>query len=729
MKNSEQESQALEQLRGSVERVTFHNEENGFCVLRTKIKGQRDLVTVIGSVASIAAGEFIECHGVWFNDKKHGLQFKAQQLTTIAPTTLDGIEKYLGSGMLKGIGVHFAKQLVQAFGEGVFDVIEKHPERLTELEGIGEKRKQQLVSAWEDQKAVRDIMVFLQSYGVGTARAVRIYKTYGAQAIDKVRANPYRLALDIHGIGFKIADQLAVRLGVAQDSLIRAQAGVHHVLQTHCDRGHCAAEYAQLMDDSASLLEISISIIEAAIKQEIISENLIAETINDIPCIFLLTLYQAETRVASYLRELNTANTPWGMIDTEKAISWVEQKTGLILSESQQRAVKVVLQCKVVVITGGPGVGKTTIVNSIIKIIRAKRVSVALCAPTGRAAKRLTETTGMTAKTIHRLLEYDPQNLSFKHHQENPLAIDVLVIDEASMLDIVLFYHLLKAVPAHAAVIFVGDVDQLPSVGPGSVLSDIIKSGVISVVQLTEIFRQASSSNIIANAHRINRGEMPLTSDTNDSDFYTIYSQSVEELHDKLIEMVTERIPAHFNCNPITDIQVLTPMNRGGLGTRALNIALQAKLNGHQAQRIDRFGWTFSVSDKVIQHVNNYDKDVFNGDIGRITHINFAESSMTILFDQRQLEYSFNELDEISLAYAISIHKSQGSEFPIVVLPLSTQHYMLLARNLLYTGVTRGKNLVVLIGQQRAVELAVNNSQGTERLTNLRQRLAARSGA
>ena len=608
--------------------------------------------------------------------------------------------------------------------ERVFDIIEKQPERLTELEGIGKKRKQQLIAAWKDQKAVRDIMVFLQSYGVGTARAVRIYKTYGAQAIDKVRANPYRLALDIRGIGFKIADQLAVRLGIAQDSLMRAQAGVHHVLQTHCDRGHCAAEYAQLVTDSASLLEIPESIIETAIKQELLSEDLIAETINDIPCVFPLTLYQAECAVASYLKSINKGNPIWGEIDADKAIIWVNQQTGLVLSESQQRAIKTVLQCKVAVITGGPGVGKTTIVNSIIRIIRAKRVSVALCAPTGRAAKRLTETTGMTAKTIHRLLEYDPQNFCFKHHQENPLAIDVLVIDEASMLDIVLFYHLLKAVPTHAALIFIGDVDQLPSVGSGSVLSDIIKSRVISTVQLTEIFRQAASSNIIANAHRINRGEMPLTSDSNDSDFYVIYSQSVEELHDKLIEMVTERIPAHFNCNPIADIQVLTPMNRGGLGTKALNIALQQKLNGHQAQRISRFGWTFAVGDKVIQHVNNYDKDVFNGDIGQITQIDFAENTMMILFDQRQLEYSFNELDELSLAYAISIHKSQCSEFPIVVLPLSTQHYMLLARNLLYTGVTRGKNLVVLIGQKRAVEIAVSNSQSTERLTNLRQRLA-----
>lgn len=724
MKTIAQQQQALEQMRGSVERVTFHSEESGFCVLRTKVKGRRDLVTVIGTAASIAAGEFIECTGMWVNDKKHGLQFKAQQLETIQPTTLEGIEKYLGSGMIKGVGVHFARKLVHAFGERIFDVIEKNPERLNKVEGIGEKRIQQVTAAWAEQKSIRDIMVFLQSHGVGTTRAVHIYKTYGVQAIDKVRQNPYRLALDIRGIGFKIADALAGRLGIAGDSLLRAQAGVHHVLQAHCDRGNCAAEYKQLLAASVTLLEIDESIIKAAIQQEITDENLIAENINEVPCLFPVNLYQAESKAALHLQRLGKGKAPWGEIDSNKAIAWVEQKTGLLLSDSQKKAIATVLQSKVAIITGGPGVGKTTIVNSIIKIIRAKRSAVALCAPTGRAAKRLTETTGISAKTIHRLLEYDPRHFSFKHNQDNPLPIDVLVIDEASMLDIVLFYHLLKAVPTDAAILFIGDVDQLPSVGPGAVLSDLIRSRTITTVQLTEIFRQAANSSIIANAHRINQGQMPSGNDAGDSDFYVLYSKTVEEMHDKLIHLVAERIPDRFHCDPVADLQVLTPMNRGGLGTRALNVALQAELNHDQAQKITRFGWTFALGDKVIQNVNNYDKEIYNGDIGLITQIDLVENTVTIIFDQRRVVYDFTELDEISLAYAISIHKSQGSEFPIVVLPLSTQHYPLLARNLLYTGVTRGKKLVILLGQEKAVGLAVRNNHSSKRLTKLAQRLA-----
>ena len=714
---------ATETVQGSVERVTFHSEQSGFCVLRTKVKGHRELVTVTGSAASISAGEYIECKGVWINDKKHGLQFKANQLNVVAPTTLEGIEKYLGSGMVKGIGPHFAKKLVKAFGEAVFDVIEFEPERLMTLDGIGKKRKEQVVSAWTEQKAIRNIMVFLQSYGVGTARAVRIYKTYGDEAIDKVRENPYRLALDIHGVGFKTADILAEKLGIARDSLLRAQAGVRHVLQECCDRGHCAAEFSQLVAASNQLLEIPIAVIEQAISNELTEERLVLERINEERCIYPIALYQAELRASEHLKRLNRGNPPWGEFDSSKAIAWVEEQTTLKLSSSQQEALKAVLTSKLAVITGGPGVGKTTLINSVLKIIRAKKMTVSLCAPTGRAAKRLTETTHLTAKTIHRLLDFDPKTFGFKHNYDNPLPLDVLIIDESSMLDIVLLNHLLKAVPTHAAVIFVGDIDQLPSVGPGAVLSDLIASGVIVTVRLTEVFRQAASSKIILNAHRVNQGKMPLPNEPNNSDFFTMYAETPDDIHSQLIEVVCLRLPKFYQCDPVQDIQVLTPMNRGGLGSRALNAALQQQLNGDSEPKITRFGTTFSPGDKVIQMVNNYDKEVFNGDLGFIERIDLEANLITIRFDQNNKVYEAHELDELSLAYAISIHKSQGSEFPIVVLPLATQHFTLLARNLLYTGITRGKKLVVLIGQKQAIGMAVNNNKEANRMTKLAERL------
>ena len=721
--NKYNNEQTNERLQGSVERVTFHSEDSGFCVLRTKVKGHRDLVTVTGSAASITAGEYIECQGVWINDKKHGLQFKANQLKVVAPTTLEGIEKYLGSGMVKGIGPHFAKKLVKAFGEAVFDVIEFEPERLITLEGIGKKRQEQVVSAWAEQKAIRNIMVFLQSYGVGTARAVRIYKTYGDEAIDKVRENPYRLALDIHGVGFKTADALAEKLGIAKDSLLRAQAGVRHVLQEFCDKGHCAAEFSQLVAASNQLLEIPLAIIEQAIHDELREAHLIEDQIKEQRCIYPIALYKAELNASEHVKRLNRGSPPWGVFDNACAIEWVEEQTSLKLSDSQQEALKVVLTSKLAIITGGPGVGKTTLINSLLKIIRAKKVMVSLCAPTGRAAKRLTETTRLAAKTIHRLLDFDPKTFGFKHNQDNLLPLDVLIIDESSMLDIVLLNHLLKAVPSHAAVIFVGDIDQLPSVGPGAVLSDLIASGVIPTVRLTEVFRQAASSKIILNAHRVNQGKMPLPNDPNNSDFFTIYAETAEEIHSKLIEVVCARLPKFYRCDPVQDIQILTPMNRGGLGSRGLNAALQQQLNGNSEPKITRFGTTFSPGDKVIQTVNNYDKEVFNGDLGFIERIDLEENRITIRFDQNNKVYEAHELDELSLAYAISIHKSQGSEFPIVVLPLATQHFTLLARNLLYTGITRGKKLVVLIGQKKAVGMAVHNNKEASRLTKLAERL------
>ncbi len=725
--NTPNSDNPVERLSGSIERVTFHSEESGFCVLRAKVKGQRELITVIGSAASITPGEYVECIGIWHNDRTHGLQFKATQLKVVPPSTLEGIEKYLGSGMVKGIGPHFAKVLVKAFKENVFTVIETEPEKLLTLAGIGKKRMEKVTSAWAEQKFIREIMVFLQSHGIGTGRAVRIYKTYGEESIIKVTENPYRLALDIHGIGFKTADALAMKLGIAPDSLIRAQAGVRHVLQEIADDGHCAAPWDTLIEEASKLLEIADPILDEAIHAEIAEENLIQEDIDGKLCLFLTPLHRAESGTATSILRLLKGTPPWGVIDTDKAIPWVEGKTGLTLSGSQQEAVKLALSSKMVVITGGPGVGKTTLVNNILLTIRAKNMVVTLCAPTGRAAKRLTESTGIEAKTIHRLLEFDPKTFGFKRNRDNTLETDLVVIDESSMVDIALMNKLLAAVPDKAALMIVGDVDQLPSVGPGAVLADIIESGRIPTVRLTEIFRQAASSRIIVNAHRINKGEMPLKAEgTELSDFYFIPADTPEEIHDKLLQVVTERIPKRFGLHPVKDVQVLTPMNRGGLGSHSLNAELQKALNETGESKVTRFGTTFAPGDKVIQTVNNYDKEVFNGDIGQITEIDVEEGQLKVDYDGSIVEYEFGELDEVSLAYATSIHKSQGSEYPAVVIPLAMQHYSLLERNLIYTAVTRGKKLVTIIGQPKALAMAVKNRKSNKRLTKLAARISTK---
>lgn len=726
---SEIQSSSGEALHGIVERVTFHSEESGFCVLRIKAKKHRDLITVVGVAASISAGETVECFGAWLHHKKHGLQFKAERLTAVPPASLEGIMRYLSSGMIKGIGPHFAKRLINAFGENVFDVIEEDPQRLSLVEGIGAKRKEQIILGWKEQKSIRQIMIFLHSHGVSTTRAVRIYKTYGDAAIERVRENPYCLAQDIRGIGFKTADELALKLGVPQDSIQRAQAGVGHALLELCEHGHCAAEKEALIKTSVELLEVPEKLIEQALELEIAAKRLVPEVINtldgDKVCLFTMAFYRAEIGVVQRLTDLVCGELPWGAdLEVDKAIPWVETKTGLKLSTSQYQAVVTVLKNKVSIITGGPGVGKTTIVNSLIKIIRAKSLKVALCAPTGRAAKRLSETTGLQAKTIHRLLQFNPSSYAFIYDDKQPLPFDVIIVDESSMMDILLFHHLLKAIHKDAAVIFVGDVDQLPSVGSGLVLADLIRSGVIHTVRLTEIFRQAATSRIITNAHRINQGYMPAVEADGDSDFYAIYRDEPEQVYDTLIEVVTTRIPKKWGFDPIHDIQVLTPMNRGSLGNTSLNIALQSRINAHGQPTVSRYGTTFAPNDKVIQLVNNYDKEVFNGDIGFIQKVDVEESYLNILFDTRTVRYDFDELDELRLAYAVTIHKSQGSEFPVIVVPLVSQHYVLLARNLLYTAVTRGKKLVVLIGQKKAVYMAVQNNRESKRLTKLAERLA-----
>ena len=720
-----QESSDREVLAGLVERVTFHNPENGFCVLRTRARGHRDLVTVVGHAAMVAPGEWITASGEWVNDRTHGQQFKARFIRTAAPSSVEGIEKYLGSGMIRGIGPVYASKLVRAFGEKVFDVIEAEPERLREVTGIGKVRAKRITDAWAEQKVVREIMVFLHSHGVGTARAVRIFKTYGADAVEVMTENPYRLARDIRGIGFVTADAIAMKLGIEKTAMVRVRAGIGYALTEAMDEGHCGLPEEELGPLAAKLLEVPGELIRAALDLELAEGTVVADTVENTPCIFLGGLHGAERAIAGRLLGIAAGNLPWFDIDSDKALPWVEGKTGLALASGQADAVRAALSSKVSVITGGPGVGKTTIVNSILRILSAKGVDILLCAPTGRAAKRMSEATGLEAKTIHRLLEVDPRNGGFRRDADNPLDCNLLVIDETSMVDVMLMRALLAAVPDEAALLIVGDVDQLPSVGPGQVLADIIASGAVPVVRLTEVFRQAAQSRIVTTAHGINRGAIPdLSRPEGDSDFYFVPAEDPETTADRIVELVKTRIPQRFGFDAMQDIQVLCPMNRGGAGARSLNIELQAALNPAGERKVERFGWTFAPGDKVMQIENDYDKEVYNGDIGLVVDVDPEAGELTARFEGRDLLYGFGELDTLVPAYAATVHKSQGSEYPAVVIPVLTQHYAMLRRNLLYTGVTRGKRLVVLVGQKKAVAIAVRNASGRRRWSKLDEWLA-----
>ena len=715
-----------EVLAGIVERVTYHNEESGFCVLRVKARGHRDLVTVVGHSAAIAAGEWITATGEWFNDRTHGLQFKARFLKTTPPTTAEGIEKYLSSGMIRGIGPVYAKKMVKAFGEQVFDIIEANPERLREIDGIGVVRAQRITAAWAEQKAVREIMVFLHSNGVGTARAVRIYKTYGADAIQVMTDNPYRLARDIRGIGFRTADAIAMKLGIEKTAKIRVRAGISYALTEAMDKGHCGLPVEELAPLAVELLDVPKELIQTALDLELAEGAVIADAVGETRCIFLAGLYRSEQAIAERLRTLVRDKLPWAWIDPDKALPWIEQKTGLSLAPSQREAIRLALMAKLLVITGGPGVGKTTIVNSILRILAAKGVNLLLCAPTGRAAKRMTEATGFEAKTIHRLLEVDPKGGGFKRNAENPLDCELLVIDETSMVDVPLMHALLKALPDSSALLIVGDIDQLPSVGPGQVLADIIQSEAIPVVRLTEVFRQAAESRIITAAHRINKGQIPdLARPEGESDFYFVNAAEPEAAVPLIVDLVKNRIPNRFGFDPIRDVQVLCPMNRGGVGARSLNIELQAALNPAKEQKVERFGWTFAPGDKVMQIENDYEKEVYNGDVGYIDAVDLDTGELIASFDGRPVTYGFGELDTLVPAYAATIHKSQGSEYPAVVIPVMTQHYTMLQRNLIYTGITRGKKLVVIVGQAKAVAIAVKNVSGRRRWTKLKEWLGS----
>lgn len=712
----------LDELSGLLERVTYHNEETGYCVLRIKVKGETDLITVVGHASSVTPGEYVTAHGFWVFSKEYGRQFKAERIDVYPPTTLDGIERYLGSGMVKGVGPKTAKILVGAYGEKVFDIIEQDPKAMLDLHGIGQKRANKIASGWADQKVIRSIMVFLHSHGVSTSKSVRIFKKYGSKAIEVVQENPYCLAKDIRGIGFKSADTIASKIGIGAQSPLRAQAGVAFALSEASNNdGHCCLPRSELIKLAQELLNIPEPIINDAIEHEIAQGELTQSNFPTSDSIFLSSLYRSEQRIAQSLKELMEQPLPWPAIKEDIALDWVEKKLSINLADSQKQAVKTALHSKVMVITGGPGVGKTTIVKAILKILAAKNIDIKLCAPTGRAAKRLSESSGYEATTIHRMLEVDPSTMEFKYNDTNPLTCDLLVVDECSMVDIPLANNLLKAVPRHAAVIFVGDIDQLPSVGPGAFLGDLIASELIPVIRLTEVFRQAATSWIIRIAHEINKGYLPRFPTKEDKgDCYFVNEEDRERLPQTLVNLVQNRLPKAYGYDPIKDIQVLCPMNRGDSGARALNMMLQQALNTPDEHSITKFGVTFSVGDKVMQIENNYDRDVYNGDVGFVQDIDLQEQELLVDFDGRSVAYPFSELDELVLSYACTIHKSQGSEYPVVVIPLTMQHFMMLKRNLIYTGVTRGKKLVVIVGEKKALNMAVKDWRTKERNSGLK---------
>ena len=718
-------------IHGQIERITFHNEETGFSILKVKVRGNRELVTAVGSFMAPAPGQVIKATGDWGNHPQYGEQFTIQQYTTMVPATAAGIEKYLGSGLIKGIGPVMAKRIVKYFGDKTLDIIERLGDRLTEVDGIGEKRVQMISKAWNDQKAIREVMVFLQGHGVSPAYATKIFRHYGDNSIEVVKENPYRLAMDIFGIGFLTADRIAESLGFAKNSEVRAEAGIIYVLHQISDEGHVYYPQDLLVAKSVEMLGVDAEIILKALEtlesqRRIVIEQMPAASPEEAEkkAVYLFKYHVSERGVASRMKKLLRTPHTRRKVDLDKAIEWVQKKLSLSLAEKQAEAVRSALQNKVMVITGGPGTGKTTIIKAILAIFERMGIRILLAAPTGRAAKRMSEATGREAKTIHRLLEFSPGSGGFQKNDENPLNCELLIVDEASMVDTVLMYHLLRAMPEEATFIIVGDVNQLPSVGPGSVLRDNIESETVAVVTLNEIFRQAQDSSIIVNAHLVNSGSMPNLdrSALGRNDFYFIEKDEPDDALRIILELACGRIQRAFGFDPVEDVQILTPMNRGQVGTNNLNIELQKAMNPREDGLV-RGGRSYRVDDKVMQIRNNYDKDVFNGDIGRIKRFDSENQEAIISFDGRDVVYDYSELDEVVLAYAVSVHKSQGSEYPCVVIPIMTQHYVLLQRNLLYTAITRGKKLVVIVGSKKALAIAVKNNRTVKRYTHLTERL------
>ena len=708
----------MEYLSGIVERITYNNEENGFSVIKIKSKGYTELVTVVGNLAAVNVGAAIRLKGDWRHDSKYGRQFSVVDYRETVPATVAGMEKYLGSGMIKGIGPVYAKRIVARFKEDTLKIIEEQPDSLIDVEGIGQRRVDMIKKAWQEQKEIKNVMLFLQSNGVSTAYAVKIYKTYGNESINIVKTNPYRLAEDIWGIGFKTADKIARQLGFDSNSLERCRSGLLYVLNELSNDGHCYALRDQLLEAAGSILELDRPIIDGTIDKMLEEKSVIADEGDSV---YLPAFYHSEQGAARRMKQILAEESSYKAADIYQHLKDIQEEHGIQYDDIQIEAVKTAAASKLMVLTGGPGTGKTTTTLAIIKVFQKLNAKVLLAAPTGRAAKRMAETTGLEAKTIHRLLEYKPPE-GYKKNEENPLECDVLIIDETSMVDIMLFYNLLKAVSNGTVLVLVGDVDQLPSVGAGNVLKDIIESETVNVVRLTRIFRQAQGSAIVTNAHRINRGDTPNLKGGKNSDFFFIEEEEPQKVVETITELCSKRLPNYYKVDPVNDLQVLCPMQKGETGALNLNIILQEALNPAEAS-IKYGGTVYRLNDKVMQIKNNYDKNVFNGDIGSITSIDAEDRRLSICFDGVNVEYDATELDEVVLAYATTVHKSQGSEYKIVVAPVTMQHYMMLQRNLLYTCVTRAKKVLVLVGSKKAIGIAVSNNRMQKRNTMLVERL------
>ena len=730
-------------LQGTVRKVTYHHPDTNYTVARLDVENA-PAVTVVGGVYPVSEGEEIKVFGIWKTHPRYGQQFHVDYWEKVDPATLEGIEKYLGSGLIKGIGPTYARRLVSAFGLNTLKVLSEEPHRVLEVEGIGAARARGIMQAWEAQRGMQDVMVFLQGHGIGAALALRIYRFYGLDTIRRIKQNPYALARDVYGVGFVVADRIAARLGISGEFPLRVQAGVLHVLKEFVDQGHCFVLFSALLRNGSALLQVNESVIESAVEQLVFTGEVILEQTasEERAHVYLVELYRAEQRVAAALhRLLASPSVALGggsrgsgePIKTEprELLSLADLElfdpSFSNLEEEQQEAVRQALQKKVLVITGGPGTGKTTLLNSLLALLRRAKFSFLLAAPTGRAAKRMAESAGEEAMTIHRMLEYNPHEGGFGRTEDRPLETDLVIIDEASMVDLALMDSLLSAIDRHSHLILIGDVDQLPSVGPGSVLRDLIESGIVPVVMLRRIFRQDRQSLIVANAHRILQGQSLVTAYEHEQrDFVLLARESEEEILQSVKELISEQIPRSLKLaagEVVQTIQVLTPMHRGMLGTISLNREMQSLLNpsGDSLQRGESL---LRLKDKVMQLRNNYDKGIYNGDLGRVAGIDRTEGKIQVDFYGKIVEYNDDELDEISLAYATSIHKSQGSEYPVVVIPLHTSHYMMLHRSILYTAVTRGKKLVVLVGSRRAVAMAIQNVRVERRYTGLKEKLA-----
>ncbi|KAI9129518.1 ATP-dependent RecD-like DNA helicase [Acaryochloris sp. CCMEE 5410] len=729
-------SPPIEQLQGVVERLTFHSDESGYTVARLKAPRTRELITIVGSFANIQAGQTLQLQGIWRDHPKYGPQFQVKQYKETKPATLTGIEKYLGSGLIKGVGPVTAKRIVAHFGLDTLDIIETHIERLIEVPGIAKKRVKLIQTAWDSQKAIKEVMVFLQGHGVSTTYAVKIFKQYGDESIETVTHNPYRLATDVYGIGFVTADEIARSLGISPHSEYRYRSGLLHVLSESAEEGHCYLPQPELIDLAVKRLALPDYqpkpdqveyLIHAMISDaELIVERLAHEGSTKLLC-YAPPFFQAEFHLSRRVLQLLASSL---VVDNERVRAWLDRfmaQTDVSLSKQQQQAVEMAASQRVVILTGGPGTGKTFTTRTIVALWKAMGKDIVLASPTGRAAQRLSEVTGHEAKTIHRLLEFDPKTMKFQRNSDNPIPADAVVIDEASMLDLFLANSLIKAIDTNTQLLLVGDTDQLPSVGPGNILLDLITSGRIPIIELTEVFRQAQASHIIRNAHRINQGQFPNLESVSPSpktDCLWLGAPEPENGVQAIQELINDLLP-ELGFQPARDVQVLCPMTRGEVGTRKLNQVLQALINPPCPDKpeLTRGGLILRVGDRVLQQVNDYNREVFNGDMGVIEDINVEEIAVTVQYAERSVSYDLADLNEIGLAWAVTIHKSQGSEYPVVILPLYMQHYIMLSRNLLYTGLTRAKKLAILVGPKNAISMAVRQIKDRQRYTLLERRL------